>query len=415
MKKKIIISIVAVVLASLMIVGLAACNNGWNGKLELDKDGNFKILQLTDTQFSQNGRITSESKILLDKMIEEANPDLIVITGDVISGEHWLGFYPSYTENAQDLITFCGEIRDYFDSKKIPWTLSFGNHDGLATRSNLLGDIPEFDEKNKEPILALPEGEEGGKYYTIRKSMLTEYAKGTYFVGGLDSQSANYKCFNNESEMTYTNFSFPIYNKDGSYAYNIYVLDCYPIAGDYPALFQDQIDFYNSESARLKQANGGQVVKSLLFHHESLPMFIDMKYEYDNNTGKTKVLEGDFGDKAFGGPKENSAIEEAMIANKDIIGVFVGHDHLNTLAGIYEYTENTNILLAYGRMSAIADYLYVGLTRDNFIRGARVIELNATGDINTYEMLATPTDINANPYTDFTISTKNAINTADYK
>lgn len=394
MKKKIIISIVAVVLASLMIVGLAACNNGWNGKLELNKDGNFKILQLTDTQFSQNGRITSETKILLDKMIEESKPDLIVITGDVTSGEHWLGFYPSYTENAQDLITFCGEIREYFDSKKIPWTLSFGNHDGLALPDDL---------------------EEGGQYQTIRKDMLTEYAKGKFFVGGLDSQSANYKCFNNESEMTYTNFSFPIYNKDGSYAYNIYVLDCYPIAGDYPGMYQDQIDFYNSESARLKQANGGEVVKSLLFYHQSLPMFVDMKYEYDNNTGKTKVLEGDFGDKAFGGPKENSAIEEAMIANKDIIGVFVGHDHLNTIAGIYEYTEDTNILLAYGRMSAIADYLYVGLTRDNFIRGARVIELNATGDINTYEMLATPTDINANPYTDFTISTKNAINTADYK
>ena len=390
MKKKFFVLFLSLVMSCMMIFGLTACNSN-NKSLKLDKDGEFKILQLTDTQFSQSGKMTGESKLLLDNLIDEADADLIVITGDIISAEHWLGFYPSYKEDSEKLVQFCGEIRDYFDSKKTPWTLTFGNHDGLTVTDKV------------------------EKYKDIRKKMLDAYSAGEYFIGGTDAESKDYNCFNDPNEMSYTNFSFPIKDRNGKTAYNIYTLDCYPVGGGYPPLLDTQVDFYKKESARLKEANGGNIVPSLIFYHESLPSFVSMKRDYDvnNGSGKTKVMKGAFGDKMFGGPQENAKIEEAMIANKDIIGVFVGHDHLNTLAGYYEMVDGYKVLLGYGRMSAIADYMYAGLSRTNFIRGGRVIELN-NGNIKTYEILCTPDDINANPFTSYTLSTANEINTANY-
>ena len=106
-------------------------------RLDFNLKRDIRILQITDMQpvdpsqqrydgrlnyFAYNTPYTKEMKYksefyYLDKAIDENNPDLILITGDIVYGE--------FDDNGSNLIEFC----EYMDSKKIPWAPIFGNHD----------------------------------------------------------------------------------------------------------------------------------------------------------------------------------------------------------------------------------------------------------------------------------------------
>ena len=78
-----------------------------------------------------------------------------------------------------------------------------------------------------------------------------------------------------------------------------------------------------------------------------------------------------------------------MVELKDVMGVFVGHDHENEYAGSLQ-----GICLAYGRVTGLDGY-------GNMARGARVIELTEgeqefdtwirTGDGNILHKIHYPT------------------------
>lgn len=158
MKKKISLIILTVLLISLFVFSVTGCQSyrefPGSGKekgsvdltLRFDEQGNFKILQMTDIQFINY--IDDESIAVMDATIEYANPDLIVVTGDQISPEYLGG----QSGKARKI---CKQITGYFDSKEIPWTLCFGNHDGAMG------------------VLS-------------KKEMVEEYQKSAYFVGGLE-------------------------------------------------------------------------------------------------------------------------------------------------------------------------------------------------------------------------------------
>ena len=106
-------------------------------RLDFDLDRDIKILQLTDLQpvdpsqqrydgrldyFPFNTEFTYEMKYqnefyYIDKAIKDNNPDLIIITGDIVYGE--------FDDNGSNLKDFC----HFMDSYKIPWAPIFGNHD----------------------------------------------------------------------------------------------------------------------------------------------------------------------------------------------------------------------------------------------------------------------------------------------
>lgn len=100
------------------------------------KGNAFRILQLTDTQIIDSAqqryatRLCEEERIKwqienvnamlfddVDRLVRETNPDLILITGDVVYGEF------------DDKGTSLQLLIEKFESYKIPWAPVWGNHD----------------------------------------------------------------------------------------------------------------------------------------------------------------------------------------------------------------------------------------------------------------------------------------------
>jgi predicted phosphodiesterase len=89
-------------------------------------DGSIKILQLTDlhyrnlgsfgAKFGVNYILDSYLKMQIKALVKSIEPDLIIITGDLIT-------FP-----AADIAYT--RLASFFGSLSIPWTVAFGNHDG---------------------------------------------------------------------------------------------------------------------------------------------------------------------------------------------------------------------------------------------------------------------------------------------
>ncbi|KNE99724.1 hypothetical protein PSTG_07014 [Puccinia striiformis f. sp. tritici PST-78] len=102
--------------------------------LNFQKDGKFKIMQISDLHFSASGGkcISADqiktceqdgadltTKKFLSKAIKEARPDLIVLGGDQLLGK----------DQTFDTISTLTKIGQFFSGEKVPWTVVFGNHD----------------------------------------------------------------------------------------------------------------------------------------------------------------------------------------------------------------------------------------------------------------------------------------------
>ena len=137
-KKKIIISVIAAVLAVLIIIVLALFIpragkkriDVWSADSQFSIENvqsleagseQFKILMFTDLQLWADVSDNNETYDLMDELVEKADPDMIILPGDNVSG---------LTTD----ILLKGLIK-HMDSYKIPWACTFGNHDaeGNAT------------------------------------------------------------------------------------------------------------------------------------------------------------------------------------------------------------------------------------------------------------------------------------------
>ena len=185
-KSKLLCILLMVALMSTLVFCFAGCDNYIDFKssgkekgsvdltLRLDENNNFKILQLTDIQFTDY--MGKNSIAVLDSVIDYADADLIVLTGDQISPEY-LGGRKAKSRKIVQQITM------YMDSKEVPWTLCFGNHDGA------MGVL-------------------------TKREMLKEYQKSAYFIGGLE-ESQYFESYSNFKEDTYCNYFIPIYAHEG--------------------------------------------------------------------------------------------------------------------------------------------------------------------------------------------------------
>ena len=102
--------------------------------------------------------------------------------------------------------------------------------------------------------------------------------------------------------------------------------------------------------------DGGQPLPALAFFHIPLP-------EY-NEIWDRQLCEG-HKHETICCPNFNSGFFAALRQGGDVLGTFVGHDHVNDFEG-----ELDGIRLCYGRASGFNTYGFPG-----FERGARVIQL----------------------------------------
>lgn len=119
---------------------------------------------------------------------------------------------------------------------------------------------------------------------------------------------------------------------------------------------QSQIDWYAKQSAGYTARNGGVPLPSLAFFHIPLPEYAEA---WKHNVSYGNKMED------VCSSRINSGLFAAMVENGDIMGTFVGHDHINDF-----WSEHHGIRLCYGRASGHNTY-----GREGFPRGARVIRL----------------------------------------
>ncbi|MFB9326449.1 metallophosphoesterase family protein [Paenibacillus aurantiacus] len=277
-------------------------------KLRFREDGTFTIVQFTDLHWKNGDEADLRTRSLMELAISEEAPDLIVFTGDVI-----------YSSECDAPLHAIREAVSAAEASGIPWAVVLGNHDSEAdvTREELHRSLLGYGGS----VTGDTPGVTGCGNYTIavRDSGGTETAAVLYF---LDS---------------------------GDYSRH-------PNVDGYAWIAKDQIDWYASQSRAFAAGNDGNPLPALAFFHIPLPEYAEA-WEQGGCRGSKH--------EAVCCPKLNSGLFAAMVEAGDVMGTFVGHDHINDFSG-----ELCGIRLTYGRASGYNTY-----GKEGFPRGARVIRL----------------------------------------
>ena len=270
-------------------------------------DEKFKIIQFTDLHYStiSNKKQNDSTLYLIKELILKEKPDLVVFTGDVVV------FGPP-TQGWDEVLQTVIDL-------KTPYVVTFGNHDGEGDFSN--EELLEYIKK-KPYNITFDEDESisgsGNCSFVVRSSDKKESKWALYFF---DSHA-----YSDNSKV-----------------------------GGYGWVKHDQIQWYIDRSNEINE-NSESTIPALAFFH--IPFH---EYEIVRNRAST------IGNKTEGvcHPAINSGLFTAFVDQKDVKGVFVGHDHNNDFVG-----ELNGILLTYGRKSG-----YAPAYDEILERGARVIEL----------------------------------------
>ncbi|WP_274364995.1 metallophosphoesterase family protein [Paenibacillus thermotolerans] len=271
-----------------------------NNELRFREDGTFTIVQFTDVHWQNGEEPDLRTRALMQRVLEEESPDLIVFTGDVI-----------YSIDCKEPEQSLREAVSAAAQSGIPWAAVFGNHDSESnvTRERLMEVLSEFE------------------------NCLTKH---TPNVGG------------------FGNFVLQVSSQDGRTGAALYFLDSREYSTlaaveGYGWVSRDQIDWYAAESRKLTELNGGAPLPALAFFHIPLP-------EYD----AVWELGGCIGHKyeSVCCPKLNTGLFAAMVEMGDVMGTFAGHDHINDYWGALH-----GIRLAYGRATGYNTYGKEGFPR----------------------------------------------------
>jgi len=258
-----------------------------NKTLHFNTQGNFKIVQFTDSHISCKTEGTFSTLDMIKEVLDAEKPDLIMLTGDIVvqnnPGEKW------------DLLAAI------FAERNIPWAVVLGNHDD------------EYDTKRVA-------------FADIFKNYPGCINKKVRKVDGV------------------TNFVLQIQNSENETGALLYGFDSHaysriPSVKGYDWFQPSQLEWYRHQSARYTKKNNGKPLPALAFFHIPLPEYNDViKSEKNIVVGmkKEKVCNG----------AVNAGMFAEMLKNGDVMGTFVGHDHDNDYIGVLN-----GIALAYGRFS----------------------------------------------------------------
>jgi predicted phosphodiesterase len=259
-------------------------------KLSFNKDGKFKILQLTDTHYIAGNPKSKRALENVNQMLDLEKPDLVIHTGDVIFGK------PA-EESLRQILT---PISD----RKIPFAVALGNHD------------EEYDKTRKEVYEIIQ---------TIPYS-ITSTTGGIYGV---------------------TNYVLTlISSKDNKISRVFYLFDSNrsstipDIPHTYGHIHFDQIAWYREQSRIFTNTNGGKPIPSFAFFHIPLP-----EHKEAAKDDKHGIMKGTRGE-SVASPKINSGLFVSMKEMGDVQAIFVGHDHNSDFAAYWN-----NMFFIYGRFS----------------------------------------------------------------
>lgn len=347
-------------------------------KPQLEKDGcfaftkkrgtDFKILQLTDVHLG--GSVFTRKKDAnalnaVKRLIEYSKPDLVAFTGD--------NCYPmlisSGTCNNMRPSKMLGELMEQLG---VPWAMVYGNHDS--------------------EIIATHTKQQLTNYFA---SLDTCLFKGT--AKGVSGDS---------------NYVVKLKNDDGTLNNALVFIDSNAYEkrsffSGFDIIHDDEVEWYKSEILRLNAENEAvlkllesgakkdgenadqiqkyaekdrktaKIISSLAFFHIPFLEFRDAWWALQEKSPEARYFFGAVleHDQYFGTPHEKGKMFDTILELGSTKGVFVGHDHLNTLSMEYK-----GVRLTYG-MSI--DYLaYHKISKKINQRGGTLITIGDDGSFD---------------------------------
>jgi len=317
-------------LICLLLIFFVNSINAQNHQLKFNSNKKFKIVQFTDLHIKYQDKRSDIAFVKMNEVLIAEKPDLILITGDII-----------YSKPAKKNLR---NVLDFISKYKIPFAVTFGNHDREQGLSNdkLFKIVKSY--PYNVTIDEQPQINGAGNCALVLKSSKGKAAAVLYLI---DSNS---------------------YSK---------------IKGvkGYDFIHNDQVNWYMDKSREFTANNNGKPLFSLAFFHIPLPEF---KQAIMNQNSSMYGIRRE----AVCAPKLNSGMFAAFKECGDVKGVFVGHDHDNDFAINWQ-----GVLLAYGRYSG-GNTVY-----NNIPNGARIIEL--TQNSSSFKSWIRTSDTNVEQITTF--------------
>lgn len=286
--------------------------------LRFRSDGTFKIVQFTDLHYGEGVGKDINSSIVQSTILAAEEPDIVILTGDMVSGYAWNGSHGWFAKRWQQLTT-------PMIKANIPYALALGNHDDEADLTR--DEIIKLDQQ-----IPLSYTQRGPLNITGASNYVLPIYSST-------SQSTN-------PEDLISNLW--IFDSGDDNCLNIPGWDC---------VHPDQIEWYRSTSNSFREQTG-KIIPGLSFFHIPVPEFMDV-FNYEETYGLLR----DTGVCCF---SINTGLYAAVIAQGDIVSMHCGHDHDNDFWG-----SLFNVTLAYGRKTGYGGYG----PPPGWLRGARVIEI----------------------------------------
>lgn len=290
------------------------------------------ILQITDTQIIDTSQCRTNDRLgsthmtywgpdkknvrcydFLEEIILNTEPDLIIVTGDIVYGE--------FDDSGESLIEFV----DFMESMGVPWAPVFGNHEN---ESKMGADWQSQQFENAENCLFLQRKLTGNGNYTVG---IEQGGKLTRVFFMLDSNGCG-----NASEETMANGHT---QREQGFGRN-------------------QIAWYTKTAKSIK-AESPDTKLSFAFHIQ-LEVFSDAFARYTTDPDNHVFIDyadnrsdGDFGyiEKHYRGFDSDRSVWNGL-KELGVDSIFVGHEHSNSASIVYE-----GVRLQFGMKSTSYDSL----------------------------------------------------------
>ena len=278
----------------------------------------FKILQMTDIHLGMEDDLDLHYRFM-DLTIKEANPDMLILTGDL------------FTFATKEVMY---SLFNFIDSHEIPWAVTFGNHDeqvffSLSTMSNTLNDREMFK-------------------HCVYLDLFDDdvYGNANYVINLKEGDNTKYQLFVLDSNR---------------YRYGDYI--------GYDYIHEDQIKWYERMVNYSKEKNG-RTIPSLAFFHIPFEEYQTAWDLYKEGSEEVTFKAGE-NRESVSCPKVNSGFFSKIVSLGSTKATFVGHDHLNTSHITYKGVD-----LVYGIHST--DRVY----HDEDMMGGLVITIKSDNSLS---------------------------------
>ena len=295
--------------------------------LEKRKGEDFRILQLTDVQIIDPSQQPYEGRLsqaeaeawqdrdlcafnLIRELVGDTNPDYIVLTGDNVYGQ--------FDADGSNFIA----LVKLLESFRIPWSFVNGNHDGEY-----------FVASGKGGSILCGKGMKWQADYVKNNTKYCLYDPG-------------------DESMGYGNYSVLIEEK-GNPVFSLSMLDTHGCNGyEGPGINSKQTEWFEMQIKKINEY-AGRTVPNLIFLHIPLKQYSLAAKTLGSDDGVGVFSDnGNFGENG----EKVSCFESDVFWNKikelsSTVGIFAGHDHVNSSSLVYE-----GIRLTYGVKTGTYDY-----------------------------------------------------------